>query len=77
MLMYEESSIKTKLQNYKMSNVYSKTHFIQNPRTNTQQQLAFLFGKTCSCLKSHLGPSILFNTYMKSQVLLREKICHA
>lgn len=41
MLMYEESSIKTKLQNYKMSNVYSKTHFIQNPRTNTLTTTGF------------------------------------
>lgn len=38
------------------------------------QQLALLFGKTRSCLESHQGPSILFNSYMKSQVLLREKI---
>lgn len=67
--MYEKSSIKTKLQNYKMSNVYSKTHFIQNRRTNTPTTGFTIWQNT---LLSEIS-SILFNTYMKSQVLLREK----
>lgn len=57
-----------------MSNVYFKPHFIQYPRTNTNNNWLHYLAKHAlvwNLIRDHLFYS---NSYMKSQVLLREKI---